>query len=109
LWPFLFVWTYNGTGVAWQCNGKWVISGKGMNMDSVPAMRKAVKQYIDQADERVVKMVHALLQADGQSDLWDELPETVQADVDEAMGQAAQGKGTPHASVMKRYKKWTTK
>ena len=50
-------------------------------MSSVATLRKDVKKYIETADGRVVKMVHAMLEADKQTDLWDELPTTVKADV----------------------------
>lgn len=50
-------------------------------------------------------MVHAMLEADNKTDLWDELPVTVQEDVTEAIQQAENGKGTPHKIVMRKYKK----
>ncbi len=78
-------------------------------MGSVVALRKDVKKYIETADERVVKMVHAMLEADSKSDLWDELPASVQKDVQEAIKQSAKGKGKPHKEVMKKYEKWLTK
>ncbi len=78
-------------------------------MDSMPTLRKAVKKYIETADERVVKMVHAMLEADSKTDFWDELPATVQADVHAAIAQADKGAGKPHQTVMRKYKKWTTK
>lgn len=78
-------------------------------MDSMPTLRKAVKKYIETADERVVKMVHAMLEADSKTDFWDELPATVQADVHAAIEQADKGAGKPHQTVMRKYKKWTTK
>jgi hypothetical protein len=77
-------------------------------MNSVPTLRKAVKKYIETADERVVKMVHAMLEADNETDFWDELPETVKADVKVAMKQARRGEGETHQTVMHKYKKWNT-
>ena len=78
-------------------------------MANVTILRKNVKKYIETADERVVKMVHALLEADSQIDLWDELPSIVQQDVEDAIKQSAKGKGKPHDEVMKKYTKWLTK
>jgi hypothetical protein len=78
-------------------------------MNSVPTLRKAVKKYIETADERVVKMVHAMLEADNETDFWDELPETAKADVKTAIEQAGLGEGKPHKTVMRKYKKWITK
>ena len=65
-------------------------------MNSVASLRKYVKKYIETADGRVVKMVHAMLEADKQTDFWDELPTSVKADVKTALKQSEQGKGTPH-------------
>jgi hypothetical protein len=78
-------------------------------MSNVASLRKDVRKYIETADERVVKMVHAMLEADNKNDLWDELPPLVQTDVKEAIGQSAKGKGKPHKQVMKKYEKWLTK
>ena len=78
-------------------------------MNSVASLRKDVKKYIETADGRVVKMVHAMLEADKQTDFWDELPTSVKADVKTALKQSEHGKGKPHREVMKKYKKWNTK
>ena len=78
-------------------------------MSTVATLRRDVKKYIETADDRVVKMVHAMLEADNKIDLWDELPALVQKDVQEAIKQSAKGKGKPHKEVMKKYEKWLTK
>jgi hypothetical protein len=39
-------------------------------------------------------------------DLWDELPLSVQQDIDEAKKEAIEGKGKSHKSIMKNYKQW---
>ena len=78
-------------------------------MSTVTSLRRDVKKYIETADDRVVKMVHAMLEADQETDFWDELPAYVKADVKIALKQSDQGKGKPHSEVMKKYKKWITK
>ena len=78
-------------------------------MSTVTSLRRDVKKYIETADDRVVKMVHAMLEADQETDFWDELPASVKADVKIALKQSDQGKGKPHSEVMKKYKKWITK
>ena len=78
-------------------------------MSTVTSLRRDVKKYIETADDRVVKMVHAMLEADKETDFWDELPASVKADVKVAIKQSEQGKGKPHSEVMKKYKKWITK
>ena len=39
-------------------------------MDAEKQMRMEVKKYIDAADVKVVKMVHAMLEVEKQSDWW---------------------------------------
>jgi len=72
-------------------------------------MRKEVKKYIDTADEKVVKMVHAMLEVDADADWWDAMPEEVKADVEIAIRQADKGDVLPHDEVKKKYPQWFTK
>lgn len=39
-------------------------------MDAVKQLRLEVKKYIDTADTKVVKMVHAMLEVEKESDWW---------------------------------------
>jgi len=78
-------------------------------MGQTDLLRKEVKRYIDKADDRTVQMVYAMLEAEQQYDFWDELPNAVKADIDEAIKQADAGKLLSHEEVMKKYKKWLTK
>jgi predicted transcriptional regulator len=78
-------------------------------MDAVKQMRKDVKKYIDTADGKVVKMMHAMLEVDAEADWWDEMPDNVKADVEEAIRQADRGETIPHDEVKKKYSKWFTR
>jgi predicted transcriptional regulator len=78
-------------------------------MDALKQMRIEVKKYIDTADDKVVKMVHAMLEVDSDADWWDEMPDNVKADVEEAIGQADRGEVMTHEEVKKKYKKWFAK
>jgi hypothetical protein len=77
--------------------------------DEILVMKKQVKQYIDTADEKVVKMVHAMLEAHADEDWWSGMPASVKADLDAALKDSAQGKVVPHEIIQQRYKKWLTK
>lgn len=72
-------------------------------------LRKQVKKYIDEADDKTVQMVYAMLEVEHQYDFWDELPDNVKTDIDAAIKQAEAGKLLSHEEVMKKYKKWLTK
>ncbi|MGV3768175.1 MAG: hypothetical protein ACO1NW_18735 [Chitinophagaceae bacterium] len=75
-------------------------------MDAVKQMRREVKKYIDTADEKVVKMMHAMLEVEQESDWWDDLSDEARASIDRGLKEAQAGKVTSHAVVMKKYRKW---
>lgn len=52
-----------------------------MHMKGVTALRKEVKRYIDTADVKVVKMIHAMLEVEQESDWWDELSEEAKSSI----------------------------
>ena len=72
-------------------------------------MRKKAKKLLDEADDRVVKMVYKMLEADSAEDWWDDLPKEVQDSIDKSIAELDAGKGIPHEEVMKKYKKWFTR
>lgn len=78
-----------------------------MNTDKI--MRQEVKKYIDTADLKVVKMMHAMLKVDADNDWWDTMPDKVKADVETALKESEKGQVIPHAVIQKRYKKWIAK
>ena len=78
-------------------------------MDTVKAMREDVKKYIDTADEKVVKMVHAMLEVDAETDWWDSMPDNVRKDVEIALAESENGKVISHQEIQKRYQKWLVK
>ncbi len=42
-------------------------------MKEVVALRRETKKYIDYADIKTVKIIHAMLEADQENDWWDDL------------------------------------
>ena len=78
-------------------------------MTATEALRKKIKKEIDTADEISLRRVNAILEIDKQQDFWDEVPDHVKDDVEEALRQSERGEGTPHEKVMKKYDKWRTK
>lgn len=78
-------------------------------MDVVKKMRSDVKKYIDTADEKVVKMVHAMLEVDAEADWWDAMPDEVKKDLERSVKQADAGDVLTHDEVKKRYPQWFTK
>ena len=78
-------------------------------MGPVKKMRTEVKKYIDTADEKVVKMMHAMLQVDAEADWWDAMPDEVRKDVELSIKQADSGNTLTHEQVKKKYPQWFTK
>jgi predicted transcriptional regulator len=79
-----------------------------MSTVEMKALKKEVKKYIDRADERMVKAVFAMLEAD-QEDWCDEITAEERAAIETGLKQMEEGKTTPHDAVMKKYSKWLTK
>lgn len=76
---------------------------------SIASLKKEVKKNIDKADERVLKMVNAMLLADQEDDWYDELPEEVKASIEKGLDDIKNGRVVSHENVMKKYKKWLSK
>ena len=60
-------------------------------MNSLDLLREEVKKYIDTADEKVVKMIHAMLEVNADEEWWERMPDKVKADVGEALPEAEKG------------------
>ena len=78
-------------------------------MNAEKLMRQEVKKYIDTADVKVVKMMHAMLEVDADNDWWEAMPDNVKKDVEAALIESEKGQIVPHAEIQKRYKKWIVK
>jgi hypothetical protein len=79
------------------------------NLNTVKAMRQEVKKYIETADAKMVKMMHAMLEVDADNGWWDSLPDEIKSDVDVALAESENGEVAAHAEIKKRYKKWVVK
>ena len=80
-----------------------------MTIIEVKELKKEVKKYIDQADERMIKAIYAMLEADQHEDWWNTISDGEREAIDTGLKQMEEGKTTPHEVVMKKYSKWLTK
>jgi predicted transcriptional regulator len=78
-------------------------------MKGTVALRKETKKFIDNADVKTVKMIHALLEAEQESDWWDDLAPAEKASIERGLKDVEEGRVVPHETVMKKYKKWRLK
>jgi len=75
-------------------------------MEDIALIKEKAKQYLDNADEKTVKMVYAMLQVDAEKDWWDDIGEEAKASIERGLKDAKAGRVTPHKEVMENYKKW---
>lgn len=75
-------------------------------MTQIAILKKQAKKYIDTADEKVVKMVHAMLEVNAEKDWWDDVSGDAKVSIEKGLKDAKAGRTTPHKEVMKKYKKW---
>jgi hypothetical protein len=75
-------------------------------MSETEQLKLNIIQSLDQADEKVLRMVQAILQIEQEYDFWEDLPDEVKNEVEEAIIEADKGLGKTHEEVMKEYKKY---
>jgi predicted transcriptional regulator len=75
-------------------------------MTATELLRTSIKKQIDIADEKSLKIIQAVLSINEETDWWDELSPNAKSSIEQGLKDAKEGKLTPHADVMKYYKKW---
>ena len=76
---------------------------------AIKELRDEVKRYVDKADERILKVVYAMLETDMQEDWWNDLSDKEKASIEEGIRDAKAGRVTPHSEVVKKYDRWLSK
>lgn len=77
-------------------------------MNFQAAKIEVAKSLLETKSEALIKQVKAVVSS-YKTDLWDELSDYQKSCVMEAKEELKSGKGIPHKTVMKKYKKWLTK
>ena len=80
-----------------------------MSAAELKELRKEVKRSIDHADERIVRKAYVMLESGAESDLWNEMPDEIIAELEESIAQSKKGLTTTHEQVKKKYSQWFTK
>lgn len=78
-------------------------------MSVTEVLREQVKQSIDRADEKSLRMVQALLEIEQEDDWWDTLPDEVTNMLEASMKDGDDGKGISHEEMMKKNSQWFRK
>lgn len=61
------------------------------------------------ADEKVVRMVHAMLEVNAEEGPWTQMPDEVKADMEAALQEPERGEGMSHDEVKNKYSQRFTK
>lgn len=64
---------------------------------------KIVEKIVQSNDENLLAEINSLIDHSGK-DFWDELPESIKQSIEIAKTQLDEGKGRPHAEVMRDLK-----
>jgi len=85
-------------------------------MTATEILRKEVKQYIDKADDKSLRMVKAMLKVEQEEDMdsleeesWDDLPKELQLLIENGIKEGEEGKVIPYEEVKKKYGQWFRK
>jgi predicted transcriptional regulator len=80
-----------------------------MEAHDIKTIRKEVKEYINHADDRMVRAIHAMLEADQSEDWWAEISEAQKASIARGIKDMEEGNTIPHEEMVKFYSKRLTK
>lgn len=72
-------------------------------------LRKTVLEYVNQADEHLLRMVKKIMdnyRENVESDWWDELSEEEQKEIEEGLAELDRGEYISNEEVMKYFDKW---
>ena len=80
-----------------------------MQRKNIEVIRKEVMEYINDADDRMVKAIHAMLEEDQNDDWWDEISDGQKESIQRGLNDMEKGNVTLHADMVKMYSRWLTK
>lgn len=79
---------------------------KGIVMGTVELKTELISLIEKIEDNKVLNAIYVLLTKQSaiekKADFWDELPESVKNDIDEAIAECERGEGIPHKEAMKQ-------
>ena len=72
-------------------------------------LKKQVKKFVEKASDKDLRLIYNLFEMNKQSDWWDEIDNSHQKEIKEAVAEADKGQVIPHAEMVKKYRKWLKK
>ena len=64
-------------------------------MSEIAILKKEAKKYLDTADDKVVKMIHAMLEVNAEKDWWDDVPDKAKLSIKRGIKDVEAGRFTP--------------
>lgn len=74
-------------------------------MSETEQLKQNIIQSLDNVNDKVLRMVQSILQIEQEYE-WDNLPDYVKNEVNDAIAEADKGLGKTHKEVMKEYQKY---
>ena len=78
-------------------------------MSGNSVLRRQVKDLVEHADEKTLRIIYNLFEINKQEDWWNEISDEEREAVKEAINEADKGKVIPHLEMEKLYRKWLKK
>lgn len=72
-------------------------------------LRKQVKNLVEKADEKTLRIIYNLFEINKSEDWWNEMSAEQKLAVKQAINEADKGKVIPHSEMEKLYRKWLRK
>jgi hypothetical protein len=76
-------------------------------MEEIEILREEIKDLLDKADEKTIRMTHAMLEAGAEEDWWDEMNNIEKKEIDEAIAESENQKNhIPFETFQDEFKSW---
>jgi hypothetical protein len=76
--------------------------------ENTAILRKEIHQFIDDADDEVLRKIYETLKTDLSVDWWDDMAEDQKKNLEKSAQQLKDGNGISHDDVKAKYPQWFT-
>lgn len=82
-----------------------------MSSAELKILREDIKSYIDTADEKMLRMIHVLLETEpvNEGNWWDMVPDNIKKDIQESISDADRDVVFSHEQIKEQYPEWFLK
>jgi predicted transcriptional regulator len=80
-----------------------------MQSRSINIIRQEISEYVTHADDRMLREIHAIIEADRAGDWWDDISDAHRDSIERGIKDMEAGNTVSHEEMVKLYSKWLTK